>query len=86
MIDLKKLLSEYPELLHDRKRLKGILLDLNTELADRPKINLLMSIYDLGIVNSSQDSWAEWIPLAWQKISASPPASDAPPSIAMFPE
>lgn len=56
MIDLKKLLSEYPELLHDRKRLKGILLDLNTELADRPKINLLMSIYDLGIVNEIESA------------------------------
>lgn len=56
MIDLKKLLSEYPELLHDRQRLRGILLDLNTELADRPKINLLMSIYDLGIVNEIESA------------------------------
>lgn len=51
MINLKKAVKEYPELLHDRQRLRGILLDLNTELADRPKINLLMSIYDLSIVN-----------------------------------
>lgn len=51
MINLKKAVEEYPELLHDRQRLRGMLLDLNTELADRPKINLLMSIYDLGIVN-----------------------------------
>ena len=56
MIDLKKLLSEHPELLHDRQRLRGMLLDLNTELADRPKINFLMSIYDLGIVNKIESA------------------------------
>jgi len=56
LIDLKKLLSEHPELLHDRQRLRGMLLDRNTELADRPKINFLMSIYDLGIVNEIESA------------------------------
>lgn len=56
MVDLKKVIGQYPLLLGDRQKMKNVLLDLYTDLEDRPQINLLMTIYDLGITEEIRKS------------------------------
>ena len=55
MINLDEIISKKPNLIHDRDKLKATLLDSYPAKEDRPQINLLLMIYDLGIINELEN-------------------------------
>lgn len=55
MIRLDEVISKYPDLIHNRGRLKATLLDLFPQKETRPQINLLLMIYDLGIIDELEN-------------------------------
>ena len=56
MINLDEIISKNPNLIHDREKLKTTLLDSYPAKEDRPQINLLLVIYDLGIIDELENT------------------------------
>lgn len=56
MIDLYRVINEYPDTINNGVKLKSLLLDLYPEISDRAKIKALMIAFDSNIVVEIQNS------------------------------